>query len=96
MIIPIFIHVRERSKEEIDADFKRDHERWRKEREEEARYRREKEEAKEKKRRDKYEEYCRQSEAYEKERAKDPWQFTFMPEGWSIFGQRSIYPISDI
>ena len=90
MIIPIFIHVRERSKEEIDADFKRDNERWRKEREERARYLREKEEAKEKKRRDKYEEYCRQSEAYEKERAKDPWQFTFMPEGWSIFGQRSI------
>ena len=38
----------------------------------------------------------RLEDEYYKARENNPWDYQFMPEGWSIFGQTYITPIDDI
>ena len=91
MIIPIFIYrYREKTEKELQEERDRDR-RWKKmmrdeeERVKEAKLRQKKEEH-----RKKEEEMKAASRQYDIDREKDPWQFSFLPEGWSIFGQRYI------
>lgn len=96
MLIPIFIHVREKSDKEIKAERERD-ERMRKAIEEDERRRRErKQRIEEEKRRKEDERRKRLEDEYYKSREKNPWDYQFMPEGWSIFGQTIFTPITDI
>lgn len=41
------------------------------------------------------EEEARIREAYAEAERENPWDYQFMPEGWSIFGQRCIRPINE-
>ena len=87
MIVPIIIYVREKSEKELREEMKMDA-RMRKAIEEDERRERERKRRKEEeKRRKAEEEYKRLEKEYMEARAKDPWQFHFLPEGWSIFGQ---------
>ena len=94
-IIPIFIHVREKSEKELREEMERD-ERMRKAIEEdEARERERKRRAEFEKQKQKEAERKRIDDEYYAERRKNPWDFQFMPEGWSIFGQTFFGPISE-
>lgn len=92
--IPIFIHVREKSDKELREEIERE-DRWKKileadrKREEERKRRIEDE-----KRQKEEDERKRIDSEYEAEKRKNPWDFQFMPEGWSIFGQTFFGPIS--
>lgn len=94
-IIPIFIYRDRKSDKEFQEEYKRDA-KWRMMVEEEERKKRaEKRLHKALERLKKEEEMAEASRRYEIERSKDPWQFSFLPEGWSIFGT-SIRVIDDI
>lgn len=91
-MIPIFIYVREKSDRELREEMKRDaaweeNERRRKERERQEKIRKENE----KKKREK-----ELNDEYDRMKKENPWDFAFMPGGWSIFGQINFSPISDI
>lgn len=91
-IIPIFIHVRERSNKEILADIKREA-KWRELIEEDERRKREREEKRKRMEREKEEERQRKiEEEYWILEMEDQWQTRILPEGWSIWGQTS-FPI---
>lgn len=94
-IIPIFIYRNRKSDKELHEEMERER-RWRKmkEAEEESRIRREREEAL----RESMEREARRKKAEEEYREaerKDPWDFQFLPEGWSIFGQRHFPTITE-
>ena len=42
---------------------------------------------------EKLEEYRRREQLYDDAREKNPWDFSFLPEGWNVFGQRSIFEL---
>jgi hypothetical protein len=97
MIIPcpIFIYVKEREKTEEERRRERRREEERRKRKEEARYReqKEKERIEHEKRRALEAEEKALNDAYYKAKTENPWDFKFLPEGWDLLGQRSIYPI---
>ena len=93
MIIPIFIHIKEKSEKELREEMEREA-RWHKMVEEdEARQR-----AREKKARiDKLEAKRKKEKAIRAEidRAEqnNPWEFMILPDGWNMFGQYAISTI---
>lgn len=94
-VVPIFIPVRQRSDRELQAEMeseRRMREAIRKDEEIRERRRREEEE---RKRVAEEERRKRLDQEYLDARAKNPWDYQFLPEGWSIFGQRSIRVITE-
>lgn len=86
MIVPIFIHIHEKSDKELLEEMKRESE-WRKMMEQEERRERERKEREARAKREMEEERRRrEEEAYYAARNKNPWDYSFLPEGWSIFG----------
>ena len=96
MIVPIFIHVREKSDKEFREEMERDARMRRAIEEDEARERERKRRAEFEKQQKIEAERRRLDKEYEEARRKNPWDFQFMPEGWSILGQTYITPIDDI
>ena len=87
-IIPIFIHVHDKSDKEILEEIKRDA-RWEKMmREEEERERRRKEEEKRKKREEKQTKEKEFNHWWFNQTWENEWDTQILPEGWSIFGQQ--------
>ena len=87
MIVPIPIFIREKSKEELERDRMWREIRERDERNAELRRLREKREKEEYIRRKKEESKKIAEIAYREARDNNPWDFQFMPEGWSMLGQ---------
>ena len=87
MIVPVFIHVREKNEKELREEMEWDARMRKAIEEDERRERERKRREKAEKRRKAEEEYKRLEKEYREAREKDPWQFHFLPEGWSIFGQ---------
>ena len=85
-MIPIFIHIKEKSDKELREEMKQEA-RWRKIMEEdEAREARRAEEE-----RLRAEERRKVAEhKYFEDCCKDPWDYQFVPEGWSLLGQTYI------
>jgi hypothetical protein len=95
MFIPIFIYRDRKSDKEIEEEIKREAA-WHKLIEEDEmkkneRDAREKKMAEEKKAR----ESAKIEMEYLEDRKKNPWDYHFLPEGWSIFGQRYITPLDE-
>lgn len=95
MIVPIFIYRERKSDKEFHEEMERERY-WRRlmEVEEEKRERRKREEElrelmKRMEEREKVEKEYREAER------KNPWDYQFLPEGWSIFGQTYIPVIND-
>lgn len=94
--VPIFIHVREKSAKELMEERKSQEMRDRlmeaeKRREEEKIRRKKLEKARAK------EEMEKEAERrYEELRRKDQWQTQFLPEGWTIFGQKSFAVLTEL
>lgn len=89
--IPIFIHVREKSDKELREEMKRDAE-FRRACEEDDRRRKEREEAEKRKKAEEAERKRKAAEdAYYAAKEKNPWDYQFLPEGWTIFGQRYFF-----
>lgn len=96
MIVPIFIHVREKSEKELREEMERDARMRRAIEEDEARERERKRWAEFEKQQKIEAERKRLEKEYDEAREKNPWDFQFLPEGWSILGQTYITPIEDI
>ena len=96
MIVPIFIHVREKSDKELREEMERDARMRKAIEEDEARERERKRQAEFEKQQKIEAERKRQEDEYYKAREKNPWDYQFLPEGWSILGQTDITPIDDI
>lgn len=95
MIIPIFIYRDRKSDKELHEEMERER-RWRRmmESERENReHRKREEELRELMRR--MEERKRTEKEYHEAERKNPWDYQFLPEGWSIFGQTYIPIISE-
>lgn len=89
-IIPIFIHVHEKSDKEIREEMELDA-RWKKMMDEEREKERLcKEKEKRRKLREKEEREREIRRKIELDMHRHPWQYQILPEGWSIFGQRYI------
>ena len=86
-IIPIFIHIHEKSDKELREEMKRDYRMWKAEQEDLARQREREYREEERKRREKLEREERIRKEVEEEMRKNPWDFQILPEGWSPFGQ---------
>lgn len=95
MIIPIFIYRDRKSDEELHEEWERER-RWREmmEAEEEERNRRKREEERRELMR-RMEEREKVEKEYREAERKNPWDYQFLPEGWSIFGQTCIPVIND-
>ena len=96
MIVPIIIHVREKSDKELREEMERDARMRRAIEEDEARERERKRRAEFEKQQKIEAERKRLEKEYDEAREKNPWDFQFLPEGWSILGQTYITPIEDI
>ena len=95
MIVPVFIHIHEKSDKELREEMERDR-RFRESVERDERTRRERENAiKREKELKKHLAYEKAEADYRRRRDANPWDFTFLPEGWSIFGT-PLKIISDI
>ena len=95
MIVPIFIYRDRPSKEELREEAERSRRMRDAIREDEEREKRRRElEEWAKKCREEEERKKAEAEYYEAER-KNPWDYQFLPEGWSIFGQTYIPVIND-
>ena len=94
-IVPIFIHVHEKSDEEIRGEMARDARMRKAIEEDEARARHRKWVEEEKKREIEREREEWREKKYEEERQKNPWDFQILPEGWSPFGQLRIELIQE-
>ena len=95
MIVPIFIYRDRKSDKELHEEMGRER-RWRRlmEAEEEKRERRKRESERcELMRR--MEERERAEKEYHEAERKNPWDYQFLPEGWSIIGQTYIPIISE-
>lgn len=86
MIIPIFIHVHEKSDKEIREEMERER-RWH------DAVKREEERKRAKEREEQFIKQAEQEERrkkihleYERKRFENPWDYSFLPEGWCIFG----------
>jgi len=88
-IIPIFIPIREKSDKELREEMERDA-RWNKMMEKEKEKERQRKLAEERKKREKKEQQKRKLEEwYSNLLRTNEWETQILPEGWSIFGQRS-------
>ena len=86
MIVPIFIHVREKSDKELKEEMERDR-KWHEAVEaEEARERERKERERIRLQNEKEEKLRKLEKEYDEKRIENPWDYSFLPEGWSIFG----------
>jgi len=94
-IVPIFIHVHEKSDKEIREEMAMEARMRQSIREDEAREQHRKWVEEERKYREECERKKRIQEEYEEERRKNPWDFQFLPEGWSPFGQMRIEVIQE-
>ncbi len=95
MIVPIFIYRDRPSKEEMREEAERER-RWRRlmEAEEANRERRKREEERREFMR-RVEEREKAEKEYYEAKMKNPWDYQFLPEGWSILGQTYIPAIND-
>ena len=82
MILPIFIHIHEKTDEEIRQDRK-----WQEliEKDKKIQLARERE-LKEEERRHREEIKRKLDDEYYDNKNKNPWEYSILPEGWSIFG----------
>jgi len=94
-IIPIFIYRDKKSDEDIHKEMEWDARMRKAIEEDERRERERKNRAEREKKLKAREEYERKEKEYREAREKNPWDFQFMPEGWSIFGQTYITPIDE-
>ena len=95
MIVPIFIYRDRKSNKELHEEMERER-RWRRlmeAEEEERKHRKREEEFRELMRR--VEERERAEKEYREAERKNPWDYQFLPEGWSILGQTHIIPIDE-
>ena len=96
MIVPIFIPIHHKSDKELREEMAREA-KWRKAVEEEERIRKEQEHQRElEKIREKEKRLKELNDEYERNRKKDPWQYQFLPEGWSLLGQTHIEVITEV
>lgn len=94
-MIIFFIPIREKSEKDRREEMERE-ERWRKAIEEDERRRKEREyRIKCEKEKEEINRIKKLEKEYEEARRKDPWQYQFMPEGWSIFGQTNFNVITE-
>ena len=94
-IVPIFIHIKEKSDKELREEMKRDA-RWNKlMREEEERERQRKEEEKRKKEEEKRLMEKKANEWWWNLENTNEWETRLLPEGWSMFGQQTFQIISE-
>lgn len=95
-VVPIFIYREKKSDKELREEMARER-RWHEimEKEEELK-REERRKEEERKFREEYERQKRLNDEYESIRRKDEWQTQFMPEGWSIFGQRNFGILTEL
>ena len=93
--IPIFIYKDRKSDEEIRKEMERDARMRKAIEEDERRERERKNRAEREKKLKAREEHERKEREYREAREKNPWDFQFMPEGWSILGQTYITPIDE-
>jgi len=95
MIVPIFIYRDRKSKEELREEAERRRRLQDDIAESEARLRRERAREREERRRLKEKERWRLETEYYEDRRKNPWDYQFLPEGWSPLGQTYITPIDE-
>lgn len=94
-IVPIFIHVRERSAKEIHEEYERER-RWKRlMEEEEAKKRAAVEAEKRRKLEAKLEAERKADEEWRELMYCDEWQTRILPGGWDLLGQRSTYVITE-
>lgn len=91
--IPIFIRVKEKSDKELREEMKWEYRMWKAEQEELARQRERERKEQERKEEERLAEEKRINDEYYKARKANPWDYRFLPEGWSFFGQCVIVPI---
>lgn len=95
MIIPIFIYREKKSDKELKEEMERER-KWKELIEEDDRYRKEQERKIKRQKQEKKEEAIRKlEEEYYKTVRENPWDFQFLPEGWTIFGQTYIPIITE-
>lgn len=94
-IVPIIIYREKKTDKELREEMERDA-RMRKAIEEDKHRELERKRRTEEEKRLKEEKERQEREKeYREAREKNPWDFQFMPEGWSIFGQTYITPIDE-
>ena len=91
--IPIFIHVKEKSDKELREEMKRDYKMWKAEQEDRDRQMARERAEQERKEQERIDEEKRINDEYYEAKMANPWQYSFLPEGWSFFGQCVITPI---
>lgn len=86
MILPIFIHIHEKTEKEIREEME-ENRKWREaiKRDNEIQLARERE-RKEEERRLREEIKRKLDDEYYNNKNKNPWEYSILPEGWSIFG----------
>lgn len=95
-VIFIPIYREKKSDKELLEEMERDA-RFRKAVEEDERRERERKEREKRQKEEEKEERRRKAEKeYYDARMKDPWDFSILPEGWSIFGQQNFNVITEI
>ena len=95
MIIPIFIYIHEKSDKELHEEMERERRlrRLMEAEEEEREHRKREEELRELMKR--MEEREKAEKEYHEAERNNPWDYQFLPEGWSILGQTYIPVIND-
>ena len=91
--IPIFIHIHEKSDKELRKEMELDYKMWKAEQEDLARQRERERKERERKEQERLAEEKRINDEYYKARRANPWDYHFLPEGWSFLGQCAIEPI---
>ena len=95
MIVPIFIYRDRPSKEELLEKAERERRMRDAIREDEERERHRKEQELWAKKREEAEKRKKLEDEYHEAERKNPWDYQFLPEGWSILGQTYIPVIND-
>ena len=95
MIVPIFIYRDRKSDKELHEEMERDRRMRDAIREDEERERRRKALEEWVKKSKEAEEKKKLEDEYYEARRKNPWDYQFLPEGWSILGQTYITPIDE-
>lgn len=91
--IPIFIYRDKKSDKELREEMKWEYRMWKAEQEELARQRERERKEQERKELERLAEEKRINDEYYEARKANPWDYCFLPEGWSFFGQVSIEPL---
>ena len=95
MIVPIFIYRDRKSDKELHEEMERDRRMRDAIREDEERERRRKELEEWTKKGEEAEKRKKLEDEYHEAERKNPWDYQFLPEGWSILGQTYISAIND-